>query len=154
MKQPLSIAGLLMLTVSYLLSGCSAMVPLASIDKDAEAKLFKVIPNKSNIYVIHTLAYSQRLHDVTLDGGARVSLAAKTYTAFSVNPGVHTIAVYSTENREFMKLETQAGSNYFIDMGWKMGSGTGDVKVTVELMSESEGMKKIKETQLISSDGY
>ncbi len=154
MKQTLSIVGLLMLTIFYLLSGCSAIVPLASIANDTEAKLFKVMPNKSNIYVIHTLAYSARLHDVTIDGGARISLAAKTYTVFSVDPGVHTIAVYSTENREFMKIETQEGKNYFIDMGWKVGSGTGDVKVTVELMSESEGMKTIKETHLISSDGY
>jgi hypothetical protein len=144
----------LILAVGVILVACSAVVPLASSDMDAEAKLFKKIPDKANIYVIHTVPYVQRLHDVSIDGGVRISLAARTYTVFSVAPGLHTIAVYSTENRELMKLEAQAGSMYFIDMGWKMGSGTGDVKATVGLMSEVEGKEKIKSMHLVSADGY
>ena len=54
----------------------------------------------------------------------------------------------------FLSDRLLGGENYFIEMGWKIGSGTGDVKVTVALMNTQEGMKAVKESRLISSDGY
>lgn len=133
---------------------CAAHVPLASQTRDAEAKAFSEIPDKSKIYVVRTCAYGQRLHDASVDGGPRVSLACQTYTVFVVQPGEHTIAVASTENRELLKLQTAPGENYFIELGWRMGSGTGDVKAMVGLMDDLNGTKAIKRASLVSNEGY
>jgi hypothetical protein len=139
---------------AFFFSGCSSTVPLASPAEDAEAKLFRVEPHRSNIYVIRTQPYAQDLHDVAIDGGARVSLVARTYTVFSVDPGVHSIVVYSTMNRASMTIETREGANYFIGMGMGMTSGFGPTKVTVKSMSESKGMEEIKTARLVSREGY
>jgi hypothetical protein len=144
-------------TACYLalaLCGCAALVPLESATKDIEAKTFQTVPKKSNIYVIRTCAYGGRLHDVSLDGGTRISLACKTYAVFSVNPGEHKLSVFSTENREMLNVVTRENENYFIEMGWRIGSGTGDVKATVVQLNTQEGMKAVKESHLISLDGY
>lgn len=140
--------------VALVLSGCAAVVPLESASKDTEAKAFTVVPNKSNIYVIRTCAYGARLHDISLNGGPRISLACQTYTVFSVTPGEHKLAVFSTENREMLKVITRENESYFVEMGWRMGSGAGDVKATIKLLNPPEGMEAVKESHLISSDGY
>lgn len=139
---------------AYVLTGCSAVVPLESTTKDIEAKAFRAEKNKSNIYVIRTCAYGQKLHDVSLDGGARISLGCQNYVVFSTNPGAHRISAFSSENREMQEIITKGGENYFVEMGWKMGSGTGDVKVAVTHLNTLEGMKAVRESKLISLDGY
>ena len=103
-----AIVGALIFIAPYLLSGCEAVVPLESTIKDAEAKSFRTVPNKSNIYVIRTCAYGQKLHDVSLNGGVRISLACHTFSIFSINPGEHKLAVFSSENRDMLKVDTLA----------------------------------------------
>lgn len=138
----------------YVLTGCSAVVPLESTNKDVEAKKFKTVENKSNIYVVRTCEYGQKLHDVSLDDGTRISLGCQNYVVFSTMPGVHRISASSSENREMQEIITKGGENYFVEMGWKMGSGTGDVKVTVSQLNAEEGMQAIRNSQLISLNGY
>lgn len=135
-------------------SGCSAVVPLSSAEKDLEAKAFNSIANKSNVYVVRTCAYGGKLHNVSLDGGERISLGCQNYTVFLVEPGEHKFSVFSTENRDMLKLITKPGENYVVEMGWKMGSGTGDVQATVSLLSKEAGVEAVRKAQLISLDGY
>lgn len=143
-----------LLPVIALLSGCSATVPLAPMAEDVEAKTFRVMPGKSNIYVVRRPTYAAKLHDVAIDGGQRISLTANTFIVFSVDPGRHIVTLYSTENRVNLRVVTQEGKSYFVKMGWKIGSGQGDVRVTGGLVSESKGRKYIKEARLVSLDGY
>jgi hypothetical protein len=150
----LAITSFLLSGVTPFFSGCSATVPLASPSKDAEAKLFRVAPHKSNIYVVRTVYYAGRLHDVTVDGGARVSLVARSYAVFPVDPGIHSVVVYSTMNREGMTIETREGRNYFIKMGMGMTSGFGDTEATMGSMNEPEGVETIKHARLVSLEGY
>ncbi len=140
--------------MTLLFSGCSATAPLASPAEDAEAKLFKVAPHKSNIYVVRTQYYAGDLHEVAIDGGARVSLVARTYAVFPVDPGVHSIDVYSTMNRANMTIETREGVNYFISMGMGSLGAHGRTKATVKLMSESKGIEEVKKARLVSREGY
>lgn len=53
-----------------------------------------------------------------------------------------------------LKIVTKPDEVYFIKMGWKVGSGTGDVKATVSILNTKDGMKTVRESQLISLDGY
>ena len=101
----------LICSFACVLTGCSAVVPLESTTKDVEAKAFKTVDNKSNIYVVRTCDYGQKLHDVSLDGGTRISLGCQNYIVFSTNPGVHKISAFSSENREFEEITTKGGKN-------------------------------------------
>lgn len=140
--------------VAALVASCAAVVPLESATKHANAKAFQTLRDRSNVYVVRTCSYGQRLHDVSVDGGVRISLACETFTVLAVVPGDHSVAVFSTENREVLRFSASAGQNYFVEMGWRIGSGTGDVKVTVALMNPVDGTRAIKASRLISSEGY
>lgn len=151
MLQPTKAAAFLIVLLTV---ACSAKVPLAPQSRDAEAKSFSTLSDKSKIYVVRTCAYGQRLHEVSVDGSDRIYLACQTYTVYVVQPGDHTIAVASTENRELMNLKTSSGKNYFVEMGSRMGSGTGDLRATVKLLDELEGITAIENSRLVSSEGY
>ncbi|HBC3540504.1 hypothetical protein P3698_23060 [Vibrio parahaemolyticus] len=135
-------------------TACSAVVPLETSNKDLEAKNFDPVENKSKIYVVRPCSYAQKLHDVSLDGGVRISLGCQNYTVFVTNPSEHVFSVFSSENRAMLKIVTKPDEVYFIKMGWKVGSGTGDVKATVSILNTKDGMKTVRESQLISLDGY
>ncbi|MBM3302262.1 MAG: hypothetical protein FJY85_20205 [Deltaproteobacteria bacterium] len=132
---------LLLAGMTLVSSGCSATAPLTSPAEDAEAKLFKVAPHKSNIYVVRTQYYAGDLHEVAIDGGARVSLVARTYAVFPVDPGVHSIDVYSTMNRANLTIETREGANYFISMGMGSLGAHGRTKATVNLSRLRRGLR-------------
>lgn len=138
---------------AYVLVGCSAVVPLESMTKDLEAKEFAPVENKSQIYVVRPCDYG-KLHDVSIDGGTRFSLACQNYIVFLTDPGTHRISAHSSENRDVKNVITNGGKNYFVEMGWKMGSGTGDVRTSLSILNEAEGMKAVRESQLISLSGY
>ena len=138
----------------YILTACSSVVPLETSNKDLEAKNFELVQNKSKIYVVKPCSYAQKLHDVSLDGGTRISLGCQNYTVFVTDPSEHFFSVFSSENRAMLKIVTQPDELYFIEMGWKVGSGTGDVKATVSILSNKDGMRAVGESQLISLDGY
>ena len=142
------------IVIFVLLSGCSAVVPLESLDKDMQAKLFETEPNRSIIYVSRVCAYGGKLHEVSLDGGKRISLACQTYTVFKTTSGEHGVSVFSTENMDFLKVKTKENENYFLEMGWRMGSGTGDVKATIVQLTDKEGRERMMNSRLISTVGY
>lgn len=138
----------------FCLFACSAVVPLASSINDNEEKEFKPVAGKSKIYVVRTCDYGGKLHDVSLNGSTRVSLGCQNYTVFLTEPGEQKLSFFSTENREFLVLSTEKNSNYFVEMSWNIGSGTGDVRVTASVLDDYDGMKSIMNAQLISLDGY
>ena len=127
------------------------MVPMASTAQDAEAKAVRVATGKSAIYIIRSAAYASELHFVTVDKEERVALAAQTYTVFTVNPGEHTVTLDSAVNREKLKLNTEAGKAYFIEMGYAWAGGVGHVQVAARVVSEPEGKELLIRAQLVSS---
>ena len=127
------------------------MVPMGSPSKDAEAKAVRVIPGKAAIYVIRSAEYASELHFVTIDRDERVALAAKTYAVFSVNPGERTLTFDSAVNREKLKLITELGKDYFIEMGYGWAGGMGHVTVVPGVLSESEGKQLLVRAALVLS---
>jgi hypothetical protein len=151
MKNLSTIAGLAILTCTCLLLGCSAVVPMASATQDAEAKALRVAQDKSAIYVIRSMAFASDLHFATVDKDERVAFAAETYAVFTLTPGEHTLTFESAVNREKLRLNTEPGKIYFIEMDWGYAGGHGRVKVEPHLVSETEGKELLKRANLVSS---
>jgi hypothetical protein len=124
---------------------------MASTTQDAEAKAIRVPTGKSAIYIIRSAAYSSELHFATVDKEERVALAAQTYAVFTVNPGEHTVTLDSAVNRERLKVNTEAGKAYFIDMGYAWAGGVGHLKVAPFIVSEHEGKELLSRAKLVSS---
>ena len=139
------------LVLFCLLAGCSATVPLASTTQDMEAKAAKVTADKSTIYVIQSTGYTGELNFANVDKEERVALAAETYTVFTVNPGKHTVTLDGPVNRERVDLNTEAGNIYFIEMGYGWAGGFGHLKVTANVVNESEGKQLLAKTKLVAS---
>jgi len=151
MKNLFSIASLRILACTSMLLGCSAVVPMASTTQDAEARAVRVAQDKSAIYVIRIAAYSSELHFATVDKEERVALAARTYAVFTVNPGEHTVTFDSAVNREKLRLNTEPGKVYFIEMGSAWAGGAGHTKVDLRLVNASEGKVLLNRVKLVSS---
>lgn len=134
------------------LGGCAATVPLATAEKDQASRQQISPPGKSRIVVVRSCPYAQKLHEAAVDNGPRIALACQTFTTFNVDPGAHLISAHSTENREVLRLTTVAGQTYYVQLGWRIGSGTGDVRVTVTLLDQAAGAAAVAEAKLVSDD--
>lgn len=140
------------LAICLLLASCAATVPLATAEKDQAAKYSPAPSGKSKVYVIRTCPWAGKLHDVAMDGGSRIALACKTYALFTVEAGNHVVSAASSENREVLRLQTAPDESYYIDMGWRVGTGTGDLRVSLGLMGATAGKLALNEAQLVSDE--
>ena len=82
---------------------------------------------------------------LVVDGKFIGSIAYNTYFLFEVDPGTHTVAVLSI-NMEFVTLGTEAGQNYFLAVGARMGLVAG--QSWIEPLDDEEGREAVLETSL------
>ena len=61
------------------------------------------------------------IFQVVVDGKIKGALAYNTYLLFQEDPGKHTVAVLTGENMQAVTLDAEAGHNYFLEVGAKMG---------------------------------
>lgn len=131
-----------------LLSGC-ASVPMASIERDSQAKTFAVKPGLSNIYVYRNESMGAAVKmDVELDGKFIGQTAAKSYFALEVSPGKH-ILVSKAENDSSLEVNAEAGKNNFVWQEVKMGLVIARTKL--QIVDEETGKAGIAECKLIES---
>ena len=135
-----------LLAVASILSGC-ASVPMASDEKDAAAKTFRVTPGKSNIYVYRNESIGGAVKmEVDVDGQQVGTTAAKTYLVVTVNPGKHTLASHAEGNNSLV-VDTQPGKNHFVWQEVKMGVLYAGSKL--QLVDDQTGKTGVGECKLI-----
>lgn len=105
----------LILLLSLLLVAC-ASAPLAPPKQDQLGKQFIAPPDGlARVYVVRPGSMGgKELVQVHLDGRLKASLATKTYAAFDVEPGPHTIAAVASAIHRVVDLDATAGETYFI----------------------------------------
>lgn len=144
MHKKLLLAGLL--TCSAILTGC-ASVPMASIERDAQAKSFATKADKANIYLYRNESMGAAIKmDVAMDGKNLGQTAAKTYFALEVSPGKHAL-LSKAENDSILELSTDAGKNYFVWQEVKMGLMY--ARSQLQLVDETIGRNGVSECKLI-----
>ncbi len=144
-KKKLLVLGIFMAALSVM-SGC-ASVPMASDQKDAEAKTFRVQPGKSNIYVYRNESMGGAVKmEVNLDGKQVGITAANTYLLLTVNPGKHTLVSHAEGNNSLV-VETQPGKNHFVWQEVKMGVLYAGSKL--QFVDEQTGKIGVGECKLI-----
>ncbi len=143
MYKKLLVAAALVGAVSV--TGC-ASVPMASPEKDSQAKTFSVKPDKSNIYIFRNESMGAAIKmPVALDGRLVGDTAAKTFLLLEVSPGQHTL-VSKTENDSTLELVTQPSKNYFVWQEVKMGAFA--ARSLLQLVDEATGKAGVAECSL------
>jgi len=120
------------------LTGC-ATVPMASLDKDLEAKSFTPESGKANLYIARRNAYfgSAITFRIMVDGKPIGSIGPGTYHLISIEPGQHNILVSSNENSDQIIFEAAAEKNYYFRVLVLMGLLT--ARTGLEPMDEVSG---------------
>ena len=114
--------GLIAFTILSL-AGCAATVTMAPPEEDAAAKQFTPAGNQANIYVVREDKFtgSAVAFEFLLDGRGAGSLAPGTFLLLEVEPGQHVLSSTGAENQEVVRLNAEAGMNYFYQVEPKMG---------------------------------
>src|SRR5262245_3998563 len=137
--------------IALVLAACAVgpMVPMAPESMDLEAKRFAAAPDRANIYVVRTPGMSSVVFRLSIDGRLVGSIAPGTCHLASVTPGEHTVAAFSQESQELVKLATEAGKNYFVEVSLRRRVGfwatTWYVRVTQA--SDEEGRQMVQESR-------
>jgi hypothetical protein len=133
---------------SALVTGC-ATVPMASPERDRQAKSFVVKPDMSNIYIYRNESMGAAIKmPVVVDHYDVGDTAAKTYLLVETNPGRHTI-ISKAENDSILEVNTQPGSNYFVWQEVKMGLMYARSKL--QLVDEATGKAGVEECELATT---
>jgi len=138
----------LLLTLVLVMSGC-ASVPMASLDDDAQGKLFAVKPDKSNIYVYRNEGFGGAITmTVSLDGKVAGQSGPQTYFLWEVAPGSHEIASHA-EDVSKLTLTTEAGKSYYVWQEVKMGFWM--ARSLLQQVDEETGRKGVLECKRAQS---
>ncbi len=129
-----------------LATGC-ASVQMASPEKDQAAKTFTIKPEKANIYVYRNESMGAAVKmPVALNGKLIGDTASKTYLKLEVSPGEHTL-MSKTENDAILRVNTEAGKNYFVWQEVKMGMFA--ARSALKLVDDTTGKAAVQECKLI-----
>lgn len=111
---------LFVLVLLAVLSGCAA-VPMAPVERDAEAKKFLPKPDLARIYLYRNETFGAAIPmTVSLNSRTVGQSGPQTYFMWDVPPGKHTIASHA-ENVSSLTIDAQAGKAYYIWQEVKMG---------------------------------
>jgi Protein of unknown function (DUF2846) len=134
------------MVLAALVTGC-ASVPMASVEADSAAKVYKTEPGKANVYIYRNEAMGSAVKlPVLIDDRAVGDTVAKTYILKQVEPGDHIITSKS-ETDSKLALSAVAGSNYFIWQEVKMGMWAAGSEL--HLVDEAIGKAGVAECKLI-----
>ena len=136
------------LLLLVLLNSC-AKVPTASMIEEAKAKEFKTPPvGKSGIYVLRPSMLGTALKkDIWIDEKCLGESAVGVffYSVVDANQ-THKVSTESEFSPNDMSLFTKEGHNYFVEQYVRLGLFVGGAQL--ELMKETEGMRKVKELNM------
>jgi Protein of unknown function (DUF2846) len=133
------------LAAVVLASGC-ASVDMASTEADTAAKTYALKPGTANIYVYRNEQMGAAIKmPVALNGKLVGDTGAKTYLLLQVPAGSHTI-ISKTENDSTLKLDVQAGRNYFVWQEVKMGMM--QARSLLQVVDEATGKAGVAECKL------
>ncbi len=137
------------LIISATLTGC-ASVKTAAPAADAKAKTFTTAPNLASFYIYRNefLGGGIRM-DVEGDGKPIGKTGPKTYFAFNLEPGTHTI-VSSAENDSMLQVNAEAGKAYYVWQEVKMGLLF--ARNQLQLVDAAQGQSGVKESTLLEMD--
>ena len=137
-----------LLASTTLVTGC-ASVPMASVERDAQAKTFSVKPDKANIYVYRNESLGATVKvDIDLDGNQIGETVAKSYFSVEVAPGKHML-ISRAENDSVLEVITETGKNYFVWQEMKMGLLYARNKL--QLVDDATGKAGVSECKLIEA---
>lgn len=124
-------------------------VPMANIERDAQAKTFATNPDKANLYVYRNEAdFGSALRfDLEIDGKQIGAIASSTFAVLEVDPGKHAV-IGKAENDFTLEVAAQAGKNYFIWQEVKIGFISARNKL--HLVDEEQGKEGVLECGLIA----
>lgn len=129
-----------------ILVGC-ASVPMASGDRDAEAKAFKAKSDKASIYVYRNENIAAAIKmPVVLDGKLVGDTGPRTFLLLEVPPGRHMI-VSKTGNDSAVDLDVAGGRVYFLWQEVKFGAFA--ARSHLQQVDEARGKAGVKECKLI-----
>lgn len=126
-----------------------ARVPMASAERNMQAKTFVVNPNKANIYVYRsegTFGGAQKM-GLEIDGKLVGQTAGNTFALLEVTPGKHTV-IGKAENDFKLEIEAQAGKNHFVWQEVRLGFIIGRNKL--QLVDEEQGKEGVSTCGLIN----
>lgn len=133
---------------ALLLSGC-ASVPKASPEQDQAAKQFQVPADKARIYVYRNESLGAAVGmPVSLNGAVMGKTAAKTYFAWDIAPGSHSLTSH-TENDATLTVDAKPGQAYFVWQEVKMGFAS--ARSALHLVDAAKGQAGVQECELIES---
>ncbi|MGE8152216.1 DUF2846 domain-containing protein [Pseudomonas vancouverensis] len=146
MFKQLTLAALL--TFTALTAGC-ASVKMADDSLDAQAKTFHTAPDQAHIYVYRNESMGAGVKmPVALNGKPVGETVAKSYLMLAVPAGQQTL-VSSAENDSELKLNTEAGKNYFVWQEVKMGFIK--ARNSLQVVDEQTGRDGVTESKLIQA---
>ena len=134
--------------LALFLTGC-ASVKMASTDRDMQSKIFKIEPDRANIYIYRNEYFGAAIKvPVSINGLDLGSTGAKTYFHLNVPPGIYHLNS-SAENDSKVHLNVEKGKNYFVWQEMKMGIIYGRTRLTN--VDEMTGRAGVSESQLLET---
>ena len=134
--------------ILLILQGC-ASVPMASLQKDSDAKQFKTSPEKSNIYVYRNETFGGAIPlTLNLDGRFAGQTGPYTYFFAQVDPGQHEVTSVA-EDTSNLRLITEPGKSYFVWQEVKMGLWT--ARSRLQEVDANTGAAAVQKCKMIES---
>jgi hypothetical protein len=137
---------MLLLAVS-LITGC-VTVPMAPADEDALRKQFGPPPGgMAGLYIYRDTTMGGGLKKtVYIDGQPIGESVAMTYFYREVAPGSHVLSTESEFGDRDLRLEVEAGNNYFVDQNMRPGLTV--YGAWLKLVPEEKGRKGVTRCKL------
>lgn len=136
------------IAVALLLAGC-ASVPMASTDRDAQAKKFSTLPGKASLYIFRdeTMGAAVPL-TVSVNSKTLGQTAAMTYFRLDVSPGTYTITSHA-EDVSTLNVDLSAGNSCFVWQEIKMGMFSARSKL--QQVDEKRGHAGVMSSKMIAA---
>ncbi len=148
MKLFVSLRSLILIATIALLAGCAATVPMAPKEQSSANKTFKAPPtNMAGVYIYRdNSAFGKALtKTLSIDGVAIGESAPGVFFHREVKPGEHTLATQAEFGENTLKLNAQAGKNYFFRQYMKWGTFKGSANI--EAVSEEVGKQGVSQCE-------
>lgn len=138
--------------IVVIICSCTSLaptVPMATLDQDAKAKQFQVIPDKALLYIIRTKGSAWGItNSIVVDKLVVGTLKDGSYAVAELSPGKHIVSVLGNfEGDCVLKIDTEKGKIYFVKTD--IGMGWARPRMYIELVGEQEGKTMVNEYNLI-----
>lgn len=136
------------IAVIFSLAGC-ASVPMASKDRDAQAKSFSTLPGKASLYIFRDETMGAAV-PLTLSVNSKTlgQTAAMTYFKLDVPPGRYAITSLA-EDVSTLNVDLSAGNTCFVWQEIKMGMFSARSKL--QQVDEQRGRAGVMSSKLIAA---